>query len=61
MLNPPGLSGEPVFTDAEDGELDGRDALIHPLVLSGVESHIPLVENVGRAKHVHELRTDELR
>ena len=50
-----------VFTDAEDRELDGRDALIHSLVLSGVESHIPLVESVGRAKHVHEFRTEKLR
>ena len=27
----------------------------------GVESHIPLVESVGRAKHVHEFGTEELR
>ena len=32
-----------IFTDAEDGELDGRDALIHTLVLSGVEGHFPFV------------------
>ena len=50
-----------VFTDTEDGELDGRDTLIHPLVLGGVESHIPFVESVGRAKHVHEFLTEELR
>jgi len=50
-----------IFTDAEDGELDGRDALIHPLVLSGIGSHIPFVESVGRAKHVHEFRTEKLR
>ena len=29
------------LTDAEDGELDGGDALIHTLVLDGVESHFP--------------------
>ena len=55
------MLGIRIFTDAEDRELDGRDALIHPFVLSGVKSHIPFVESVGRAKHVHELRTEELR
>ena len=50
-----------IFPDAEDGELDGSDALIHPLILGGVESHVPFVESVGRAKHVHEFRTEELR
>ena len=50
-----------VFTDTEDRVFDGRDALIHPLVLGGVESHIPFVESVGGAKHIHEFGTEKLR
>ena len=43
-----------IFTDAEDGELDGGDALIHTLVLGGVEGHVPFVQDVGGAESVHE-------
>ena len=43
-----------IFADAEDGELDGGDALIHTLVLGGVEGHVPFVQDVGGAESVHE-------
>ena len=43
-----------IFTDAEDRKLNGGDALIHTLVLCGVEGHVPFVQDIGGAEGVHE-------
>ena len=36
-----------IFTDAEDGELDGEDALVEATVTVGVGERIPCGEDVG--------------
>ena len=39
-----------IFPDAEDGELDGRDALVEATVTVGVGEGIPCGEDVGGRK-----------
>ena len=43
-----------IFASAEDGELDGEDALEKAAVLVGVSEGVPCGEDVGGAEGVHE-------
>ena len=43
-----------IFASAEDGELDGEDAVEKAAVLVGVSEGIPCREDVGGAEGVHE-------
>lgn len=43
-----------IFVSAEDGKLDGEDALVEAAVLVGKSERIPCGEDVGGAEGVHE-------
>ena len=47
-------AGYGIFASAEDGELDGEDAVEKAAVLVGVSEGIPCREDVGGAESVHE-------
>ena len=49
-----------VLADAEDGELDGGDALVDAAVVGGVECVVPSGEDVGGAEDGHQLVAEEV-
>ena len=49
-----------VLADAEDGELDGGDALVDAAVVGGVKRHVPPVQDVGGAEDGHQLVAEEI-
>lgn len=50
-----------VFTDSEDGELDGGDALVDSLVLGAVEGVVPSGKDVCGAEGGHQFMAEEIR
>ena len=49
-----------VLTDAEDGVLDGSDALVDAFVLRAVECVVPFGEDVGGAEDGHQFVAEEV-
>lgn len=49
-----------VSTDAEDGELDGEDAVVYAFVLGTVEGVVPSGEDVGGAEGGHQFMAEEV-
>ena len=49
-----------VLADAEDGELDGGDALVDAAVVGGVGGDVPLREDVEGAEGGHQLVAEEI-
>lgn len=53
-------AGHGVLADAEDGELDGGDALVDAAVVGGVGGGVPLREDVEGAEGGHQLLAEEV-